>query len=124
MTTITCDDLQILVADAGLPDTTSEAIVDTAIDMLNTFGANLSNLTGVAGAKTGTYTSAEGGAIMPLAVQVYITMYKSAGASSTAIGIGALQTSSSSSTGGQQSALLDYAKMLAGRLAARQFRRT
>lgn len=55
--------------------TAAEQVIDAAINLLNTFGADVDNLTGTAGTKTGSYTSAETGAIITLSQQVYARFY-------------------------------------------------
>ena len=48
-----------------------EQLIDLAIHSLNIYGASLSNLSGNAGSKSGTYTSKEAGAIFMVAVELY-----------------------------------------------------
>ena len=48
-----------------------EQLIDLAIHSLNIYGASLSNLSGNAGSKSGTYTSKEAGAILMVAVELY-----------------------------------------------------
>ena len=55
---------------------TLETIIDLAIDALNLFGADLGNLTGTAGAKSLSCSSAEKGAILIVARAVYYSFYK------------------------------------------------
>jgi hypothetical protein len=64
--------------DSEISVTNMEICVDGAINLLNTYGAGLSNLTGAAGSKTGTYTSAQGGAIMTMTQQIYSKHFKHA----------------------------------------------
>ncbi len=105
-----------------ISDTNAERCIDQGIDLLNTFlrAATLSNLTGTAGSKTGSYASNQAGAILAMATQVYIQSYRSAGAAATSssLGLGPYSTSesSSSSTGGKADALLGYAQTLAEQL--------
>jgi hypothetical protein len=79
--------LQAEFADASISATNSEVVLMGSIRLLNTFGAGITQLSGTAGTRTGTYTSAQIGAIMALAQQVYSKHYKNAsGVSSSSIG--------------------------------------
>jgi hypothetical protein len=79
MPTVTYADLASLM-NLTVPDDIStvqlEQIIDTSIDALNVWNANLGNLTGTVGAKTGSYTSKQWGAIKLVARQVYYGFYK------------------------------------------------
>jgi len=59
MVTVNAASLSTLVADTTITAATSEVIIDHAINKINEKGYVVSNLTGAAGSKTGTYTSAE-----------------------------------------------------------------
>lgn len=61
--------------DSDITAEKAEINLDGAINLLNTFGAGLSNLTGDAGVKTGSYTSKQAGAIMTMAQQIYSRHY-------------------------------------------------
>jgi hypothetical protein len=69
--TITATLMKNILDDEDIAPETMENLIDDAVDKLNTFGASLSNLTGTAGTKTGTYTSAEEGAIKTLTRECY-----------------------------------------------------
>ena len=90
--------------------TNAEIIIDQSINLLNVYGAEIDNLTGTAGTKTGDYTSAQAGAIMTIAQKVYAKHYVNASqtANSTlgpaGIGFGA------------DTELLTYAEKLGGTL--------
>jgi hypothetical protein len=103
-TTINGTLLQTQFQDSDITVTNAEIVVDAAIDLLNVFGADLDNLTGAAGSKTGSYTSAEAGAVMTLAREVYRTRF------SNAQGIN--PTVSSVSASYSESDLLVYAEKL------------
>lgn len=78
MTTINGTLLQTQFNNASITVTNAEIIIDASIDLLNTYDADLTNLTGAAGSKTGTYTSKQAGAIMSMAREVYRTRYMNA----------------------------------------------
>ena len=124
MVTITYTSLTTLVNDTSISATAAEQIIDQAINKLATNGATVANLTGVAGAKTGTYSQATAGAILELAAAVYSQTYKSSGAQAKSTGLGALQTSWSTSSGGSAAALQQLAKELANELIDRSIVRT
>lgn len=114
MTTITASDLDSLLnLDGEVDDDILEAMIDAAIDRLNLYGTDLPNLTGTAGSKTVSVTSAERGAILQVASAVY-SVSKSTGSTSTSRGIGGLNISESSSQGNRM--LEDMVKDAAARL--------
>jgi len=85
--TLNGDFLKAQFADSTISTTNAEVVLDGAINMLNAFRADIDNLTGTAGSKTGTYTSAEVGAIMAMAQQIYQKHFKNPqGITNTAIG--------------------------------------
>ena len=93
--------------DISISATNAEVVLMGSIRLLNTFGAGLTQMTGTAGSRTGTYTYAQIGAIMALAQQIYAKHYKNAsGTTSSSIG----QVSVSAAV---DSALLKYAEVLA-----------
>ena len=75
--------LQSQFNDSDTSVTNMEIVADNAINTINIFAATaLSNLTGTAGSKTGSYTSAQAGSIMAVALQVYREMFKHAAGNS------------------------------------------
>ena len=124
MVDITYTSLTTLVNDTGLAAATAEQIIDQAINKLATNRATVANLTGAPGAKTGTYSQAAAGAILELAAAVYSQTYKSSGAQAKSTGLGPLQTSRSTSSGGSAAALQQLAKELANELIDRAIVRT
>ena len=110
MTTINATPLQDLFNDSDIPTAKAETILTQAIDLLNTFGAGISAMTGAVGSKTLAATSAESGTIMTMAREVYSVMYKNADDSSSG-SIGSLSASYSSNN-----RLLDFAEKLAAKL--------
>jgi len=124
MVDITYTSLTTLVNDTGLAAATAEQIIDQAINKLVTNRATVANLTGAAGAKTGTYSQATAGAILELAVAIYAQTYKSSGAQTKSYGMGPLQISQSTSSGGGAAALQQLAKELANELIDRSIART
>ena len=99
--------LQTQFNDSSISNEDAETNLDAAINLLNTFGAEIDNLTGGAGAKTGTYTSAQAGAIMTLTQKIYAKHYKNADQTSSA-NLGPAGMSFGSDT-----ELLTYAEKLA-----------
>lgn len=53
-----------------------ENIIDTAIDTLNIYNAGVSNLSGTAGSKAGSYSSKQWGCIVNVARAVYYSFFK------------------------------------------------
>lgn len=99
LTTLTGADTYFTNIDVGISQTQWESIIDAAIDKINAHGAqydvNLPNMSGTAGSKSWSGTSAEAGWIRTVAVAVYQKEYKSAGAQSQSIGVGGLSMSQS-----------------------------
>lgn len=102
MTDLAGDDTFFTNIDASITQTQWESLIDQAIDKINAHGApygiDLPNMTGDAGSKTWSGTSAEAGWIRSIAVAVYQKEYKSAGAQSESYGLGGLSHSQSSSS--------------------------
>jgi hypothetical protein len=109
--------LQNQFGDTDITATNAEIVLDGGINLLNTFGAGITNLTGVAGTKTGSYTSAQAGAIMAIAQQIYQKHFKNASGAN-------VQVASLGLTYSSDTQLLSFARTLAFELkGARQFRR-
>lgn len=108
MTTITGADIYFTNVDSSITQEQWEACIDQAIDKINgygfQYGISLPNMSGTAGSKSWSGTSAEAGFIRTIAVLVYSKEYKSAGATSEAFSLGGLShsqsVSSSTSIGG------------------------
>ena len=115
MVTITCDSLTTLVQDTTIADANAEEIIDQAINILNTYGADITNMTGTAGSKTWNGESKEKGAILSLAMEIY-QYYKTSGSSSESSSISGLSYSVSSATGGSLGRIHEVAKSLAEQL--------
>lgn len=99
MPSVSADDLSNLLNIAGaVTDTILEAMIDGAIDRLNRYGTSISNMSGTAGSKTVSLTSAQRGAVLEVASAIY-SISKSSGSSSTSLSIGGLSTSESSAQG-------------------------
>jgi len=102
MTTITGADTFFTNISSTFTATKWEACIDQAIDKINgygyPYGIDIPNMSGTAGSKTWTGTSAEAGFIRELAVAIYQKDVKSAGASSSARAIGGVSSSQSAST--------------------------
>ena len=108
--------LQAQFNDSDISATNAEIIIDAAINMLNAFGMELSNLSGTAGSKTGTYSSADAGRIMAVAQQVYSKHFKNADNASVNVSSMGLNYS-----GDNQ--LLNFAQKLALYARGRSFKR-
>lgn len=108
---------QTLYNDSTTTATVWETIIDTAINILNTYGAGISNLSGTTGSKSLTATSAQAGAIWAVTQQVYSKHYKNASGSNANGGPLSLTYSNDNQ-------LLNFAKQLAGQLKPRSFLRT
>ena len=109
-TTVNAALLQNEFQDSRISYAIAEIVLDSGINLLNTFGAGLSNLTGIAGSKTGDYPSAEAGAIMAIARQIYAKHYMNAPSTSSST----LGPAGVSYSGDYE--LLNYAKKLADAL--------
>ena len=124
MTTITGSDTYFTNIDSAFTATKWEACIDQAIDKLNLYGLSISNLSGTAGSKTGSYTSAEAGAIRELSLLIYASI-QSAGSSSNSYSLGVIsESSSTSSTSGSSSNINGAAQQMAAQLKPRKFTRT
>lgn len=112
MTTLTYSNLQNLL-NMTVSSTTCEEIMDHAINLLNSYGADLPNMTGVAGAKTWNGESREAGAIMEVACSIYSSKYLTSGGSSS-VSVSSISMSSSTSTGsaGSENLAKDLARQL------------
>lgn len=112
-TTIDADLLKNLFNDSTIDNEIAEIIIDQAINLLNAYGAGLSNLSG----GTGDYASAEAGAIMTLAQQIYSKHFKNASDENVNLGPAAISYSNDNQ-------LLNFAQQLAFQLKTRSFERT
>ena len=108
--TVNAASLQTLVHDTALADASAEAIIDHAVNKLNLYGASVTNLS----SGTGSYTSAEAGAILDVAAIIYAVNTRNSGAQNSSLGIGGLNISESSASGLQMIAAA--AKEAAGQL--------
>lgn len=101
MTTITGSDTYFTSIDSAFGATKWEGCINQAIDKINGYLREdvIPNMTGTAGSRTLTVTSAQAGWIRSVAVAEYART-KNAGASSTSQSLGVISESSSSSTGG------------------------
>lgn len=109
--------LQTEFNDSGISDADAEAVLMSAIRLLNTFSAGITQLSGAAGSRTGSYSSAQMGAVMALAQQIYSKHYKNAAGTANA-NLAQIGMSYHSDT-----QLLTFAKTLAAPLVGRGFRR-
>jgi hypothetical protein len=124
MVAITGDDTFFTNVDSSFTATKWEACIDQAIDKVNGYAGEtlISNMTGDAGSKTVTVTSAQAGFIRELAVAIYQKDVKSAGAQSSSYGMGAISRSQSASSS-SGAAIEELAKEAAARLSGRGFSR-
>ena len=103
--------------DSRITTEESEYVLDGAVNLLNSFDAGLSELTGAAGSKTGTYTSKQTGAIMAVALQIYRENYKHADSVNAQVsGLGVAFSTTNQ--------LLSFARQLADAMKPRYIRRT
>jgi len=112
-TTINAALLQNQFNDEDISPTNAEIVIDGGINMLNVFlndSDAISNLSGDAGSKTGSYSSKQAGAIMAIAQQIYSKHYTNADNTSS-ISLGPLGRSYTGDT-----ELLIFAEKLAARL--------
>lgn len=117
MVTVTGTVFKARLNDSAVTATQAEYSLETAIDMLNTYGAGLDSLTGDAGSKTGSYTSAQAGAIWAMAREVYKVHWKNADGTASA-GVGGISQSHTS-----DAYLMRFARNLANQLKTRSFER-
>lgn len=59
-----------------LPAADAEAIINQAINLLNTYGADLPNMSGSVGSKMVSLQSSEEGAVLTVACDIYFSYYK------------------------------------------------
>ena len=120
MATITAAtlDSRLHLEDAAT-NTDLENLIDGAIDLLNVYllkyGKSIGNMTGTAGSKTVTVTSAEKGAIIMVACSLYSRDYKTSGSQSESSSLGPASYSMSAASTSNASELL--ASELASNLA-------
>jgi hypothetical protein len=120
LASVTADDLDSrLHLEGEVDDEDLENLIDGAVDLLNVYlrhyGLEIANMTGTAGTKTLTVTSAERGAVLMVACALYSRDYKAAGSQSESVSLGPASSSSSFSTAQASTEIL--AKELADQLA-------
>ena len=74
------------LSNGTISDTNAEYVIDQAIDELNLWNANLTNLAGVAGSKTTTLTSKARGGLFKVARMIYMDYYTRKGTLSAGLG--------------------------------------
>ena len=103
-----------------------EYVMDLAIDRLNIYGADLDNMTGDAGSKTVTLTSAQRGAVFTVSRFIYNLFLKytsSGGGSSSSVSLMGI-SKSQSTTLSTNPEVMDLAKECANQIKGRSFKRT
>jgi hypothetical protein len=100
-----------------MDDEDAEAVLMSAIRLLNTFSAGVTQLSGAAGSRTGSYSSSQMGAVMAMSQQIFSKHYKNP-SSVTNKNTGQLSLGYSNDT-----QLLSFAKTLAAQLVGRSFKR-
>ena len=120
MATITASDLNSrLHLEDAVDEEDLEILIDGAIDLLNVYllkySKSIGNMTGTAGSKTVTVTSAEKGAIIMIACSLYSRDYKTSGSQSESVSLG--QASHSTSVAATSNASELLASELASNLA-------
>ena len=116
--TITYTSLTDLINALSSNATVAEAIIMQAQNLLVTYGAEITLIAGVAGARTGSYTQAEAGAILQLACAVYSQSYLTSGGSSKNISLQGVSLGQSSNASSGAGSLNDLAEKLAKQLIA------
>jgi hypothetical protein len=111
-------EFKAVINDASISDANTENLFDAAANTYNIFGCGVPIMTGAAGAKVVTYTSAQKGAVFQGARILYVSFYKNA-SNNPSFGLGSLSLSnadlmSNSSTWGM---LKDIAAELKGQTA-------
>ena len=103
MTDITGADTFFTNIDSSFTATKWEACIEQSIDKINGYSRDdiLPNMTGTAGSKTVSVTSGQAGFIRDIAVAIYANT-KTAGSTSSSVGVGGLSISNSNSTGAAQ----------------------
>lgn len=124
MVTVTYETLTDVINALSADAATAEAILMQAAYRISGYGYAMTVISGVEGARTGTYTAAETGWLIAVAVQIYVEYYKSAGASSQSFGLGGISTSQSTSQSKGMGAADALAKEAAERLTSRTIVRT
>ena len=76
MASVTGDDFRNVMNLVSMSDENAEYILDFAIDLLNIYDVQLSNMSGSAGSKTVTLTSKQRGGVFLVARAVYYSMFK------------------------------------------------
>lgn len=118
MPSVTGTDLKnILNADETA--TQLEYVMDLAIDALNVFNCGISNMSGSAGSKTVTLTSAQRGAVFLVARNIYASFFKNAGNTNNSVNsIGLTNTDLMSNP-----TIVAFIKTVASQLIGRSFER-
>jgi hypothetical protein len=104
MASLTGQTLIDLLNDDTLSVADAENILDMSIDCLNLYGTEQSNLSGTTPTKTRSVTSKERGAILLVANQIYLSIYRvgsssgAGGSSSSSYGLGGMSYSQSTSS--------------------------
>lgn len=76
MASVTADDWKNVMNLGEMDDKHAEYVLDMAIDLLNIYDVQLSNMSGTEGSKTMTLTSKERGGVFLVARAVYYSMYQ------------------------------------------------
>jgi hypothetical protein len=82
-----------IINDASISDANTENLFDAAANTYNIFGCGVPIMTGTAGGKVVTYTSAQKGAVFQGARILYVSFYKNA-ANTPSTGVGSLSLTS------------------------------
>ncbi len=102
MVTLAGNDTFFTNIDSDITQTQWESLIDQAIDKINGYARDdlLPNMTGTAGSKSVSVTSAQAGFIRSIAVAVYHREYKNEGAQSSGITVGGVSNSQSAGGAG------------------------
>jgi hypothetical protein len=119
--TITYESLTDLVNDLSSDAATAEAILMQAAYKINGYGYDMTVISGSEESRSGSYTEAEAGWLLNVAVQIYVEYYKTAGASSESYSLGGINSSQSTSQGSGRGTSDALAKKAANQLNGRSF---
>lgn len=76
MVSLTAATVKLILNDSAISDTDMEILMDVAVDLLNLYGAEISNMTGAAGTKTVSVESKQKGALMIATRAIYYGFWK------------------------------------------------
>ena len=109
-----------VISDAVITDINVENLFDAAANTFNIFGCSVPIMTGTAGSKVVTYTSAQKGAVFQGARVLYVSFYKNA--ANVNVGISSLSVTTADLM--SNSAIIQLFRTIADQLHGRSIYRT